>query len=159
MKFNNLPAKVKRTPEQNAILAFKAHNHFEALQIVLGDMTMEQQIRFFIHSFKVTKFKTYRMGIENLENTVENFLLTKDVYLVTKYKRSLQGSNDAFTCVCDGIATYLIKNEELNMEWLMNIPIITYETSYGPGYERKLMADILEFRYNNTNFGLLYADK
>lgn len=158
MKFNNLPAKVKRSPEQKAIAAYKSRNTYVALQIVLEDMTVEESVRFFIHALKNTKFKTYRLGIENLENAVESFFLTKDPGILTKFQKTLGDSNDAFSSVCMGIATLLTSKETLDFSWVSNIPIITYETSYGEDYPRHMISDLLAFKYNNTSFRLLYGN-
>lgn len=158
MKFNNLPAKVKRTPEQNAIGAFKAGNTYAAMQIILGDMSVEEIARFGIHALKKTKFKSYRMGIENLENAVETFILTKDVPVLKKAQKSFSDTSDIFSGICTGIMTMLITPQITeDLSWVASIPYNTYEYSYGQGFEKLMLADILAFKYNNTNFGLLYA--
>lgn len=158
MKFKHLPAKVKRTPEQNAMAAFKAGSPINSLHIVLEDMTLDQMVDFFIHALKTTKFKTYRMGIENLEEAVNTFRLTKDNFLLNKTKRSFSG-NDHFNSICTGMLT-LLGDATLKKDtsWVAVIPCMIYEVSYGDEMGRHMIADILAFRYDNKSFGLLYAN-
>ena len=157
MKFKNLPNKVKRTPEQNAMAAFRAGSPINSLIIVLEDMTLDQMIDFFVHALKTTKFKTYRMGIENLEEAVRTFRLTHDNFLLTKVKRTFSG-NDHFNSICTGILT-LLGDATLKADpsWVSVIPAMIYEVSYGEDFGKQMISAILEFKYNNKNFGLLYA--
>lgn len=158
MKFKNLPPKVKRTPEQNAIGAFKAGSPINSLHIVLEDMTLDQMVDFFIHALKITKFKAYKLGLQNLEDAISIYRATHDSYLLTKAKKSFEGS-DYFNSICTGILT-LVSSPEMKKDtaWVAVIPCMIYEISYGEDMGKHLIADILSFRYDNKSFGLLYAN-
>lgn len=157
MKFKNLPNKVKKTPEQNAIAAFRSASPINSLHIVLGDMTLDQQIDFFLYALKNTKMRTYKMGIQNLEEAINHFRTTKDNFALTKAKKSFDDSN--FGSICTGMLT-LISDASLisDLHWVSVIPCMIYETSYGEEYGKHMVADILAFRYNNKSFGLLYVN-
>lgn len=156
MKFNNLPAKVKKTPEQNAIAAFRSGNPMSSLHIVLGDMTTDQQVDFALYSLKNTKLRSYKMAIDNLEEAVANYRITKDNVALTKAKKSFDG-NTLFGSVCIGILT-LVSDGSDDITWISVIPSMIYEASYGEEYGKYMVASILAYRYNNTNFGLLYVN-
>lgn len=167
MTFKNNPLNVKgKAGKQTLALAhYRAGSAYNAILVVLSDMNTDQHIQFHLEALKKSKYKIYTLGLVNLENAINNYYKDKDSVKLFRVKRTFE-DNTAFGNICCAMLTLIESKEKAlkkDYSWISQIGYTIYcipEDMNGAGHDEGLksfLADILEYRYNNKNFRLIYG--
>ena len=160
MKFKNLPENIKKTSEQKAIEAFKAGWYMDAAETIISDMTTEEFVSFCLTKLKTSKFRIFSMAITNVEVAFKEFYATKNYRVLEKTQETFTRSSQS---TIDRVLYSLLNIRDIKYTDKRDVAYICmdiYETGMDLDADtaiKQAVVDLIVFKYNNTNFGVLYG--
>lgn len=169
MSFKNIPEHIKKhktaSLDQEAIRIFALGRPADAITHILRRLSRSERVDFYFYALTKVSLRSYKLGIELLKSSIDTILTTQNKEFANDYRKNFT-SYSTFDIVANDIITEAISNPEHMDETFSrrNLIFMLYggtlleniQDTTGKLYTEAL-ADLLEFKYNNTTFRLMYA--